>query len=184
MLPQPSKQTSIYNIEIKTPKMRRLIVLLIAACALIPTANAGYGDHQHLTPEQFQAKQRAYITEKAGLTAEEADKFFPLYFELQKRKNELNGQARDWMQKGRKDDITDAEYGKILESVYDTRIAINELEKAYLDKFRKVLSNKKLYAVQLAEVRFNRELLREMQQNMSRMQKQPPRPGARPHDRK
>jgi hypothetical protein len=164
--------------------MRRLIVLLIAVCALVPAAHAGYGDHQHLTPEEFQAKQRAYITEKAELTTEEADKFFPLYFELQKRKNELNGQARDWMQKGRKDNITDAEYGKILEGVYDARIAINELEKAYLTNFRKVLSNKKLYAVQLAEVRFNRELLRDMQKNVPPRKGQQSPPGARSRDRK
>lgn len=168
--------------------MRRLIVLLIAICGLIPFAHAGFGDHQFLTPEQFQAKQRAYITEKAGLTSEEADSFFPLYFELQKRKNELNNQARDWMQKGRKENISDAEYGQILEGVYNARIAINELEKTYLAKFQKVLSNKKLYAVQHAEVRFNRELLRELQQNMqqnmqrNRPQNRPPQatpPGRR-----
>jgi hypothetical protein len=183
MPPQPSKTSSFHNVEIKTPKMRRLIVLLIAVCGLAAVAHAGYGHQQFLTPEQFQEKQRAYITEKAGLTAEEADKFFPLYFELQKRKNELNAQARDWMQKGRKENITDVEYGKILEGVYDARIAINELEKAYLTKFRKVLSNKKLYAVQLAEVRFNRDLLREMQKNFSSRMPQPP-PGARPRDRR
>lgn len=39
------------------------------------------------TKEEFRARQEAYLTQKAEITQEEATKFFPIYFELQDRKN-------------------------------------------------------------------------------------------------
>lgn len=62
--------------------MKKLIVLLIMMCGFAPVLWAADGCQQHLSPTEFRAKQQAYITEKAGLTKEEAAKFFPLYFEL------------------------------------------------------------------------------------------------------
>ncbi|MDR0961087.1 MAG: hypothetical protein LBM62_00800 [Mediterranea sp.] len=144
---------------------RKIILLLIALCGFIPVLKAVDGCNQHLSPEEFRAKQRAFITEKAELTPQEAEKFFPLYFELQDRKKQLNDEAGALLRKGRNAKITDAEYGEMLDGVYDLRISINRLEKHYLDKFRKILSNKKLFAIQRAEIHFNRELLKGIQRN-------------------
>ena len=101
------------------------------------------GCNQHLSPDEFRAKQKAYITEKAGLTKEEAAKFFPVYFELQDRKKQLNDEAWNLLRKGRDEKTTEAQYNEILEGVYDARIATNRLEKTYYEKFKKILSNKK-----------------------------------------
>ena len=60
----------------------------------------------HFSPEEFQAKQRAYITEKAELTKEEADAFFPLFFELQKKKFELERNARKDFKRQRGEKMT------------------------------------------------------------------------------
>ena len=120
------------------------------------------GCNQHLSPDELRAKQKAYITEKAGLTKEEAAKFFPVYFELQYRKKQLNDEAWNLLRKVRDEKTTEAQYNEILEGVYDARIATNRLEKTYYEKFKKILSNKKIYLVQRAEMRFNRELLKVM----------------------
>ena len=63
--------------------IKKLLVLWVVACGFMPLLWAVEGCEQHLTKEEFRAKQQAYITEKAGLTSEEATAFFPLYFELQ-----------------------------------------------------------------------------------------------------
>ena len=63
--------------------MKKLIVLLVMMCSLAPVLRAADGCNQRLSPAEFRARQKAYITEKAGLTKEEAARFFPLYFELQ-----------------------------------------------------------------------------------------------------
>ena len=49
-----------------------------------------------------------------------------------------------------------------MEGVYDARISSDRLDKTYFDKFKKILSCKKIYLVQKAEMRFHRELLKGM----------------------
>lgn len=143
--------------------MKKLIVLLIMMCSFAPVLWATDGCNQHLSPAEFRAKQKAYITERAGLTKEEASKFFPLYFELQDKKKEQNDKAWSLIRQGKDEKTTEAQYDAIMEGVYDARIASDRLDKAYFGKFKKILSAKKLYLVQKAEMRFHRELLKGMQ---------------------
>ena len=123
--------------------MKKLIVLMLVFLSFGSVISLAAGrSEQRLTKEEFRAKQQAFITEKAGLSEDEAEKFFPLYFELQDEKKQLNDKA--W------------------EGVYDARIASDELEKSYFEKFRKILSCKQIYEVQQAEMRFHREWLKNM----------------------
>ena len=58
--------------------------------------------------------------------------------------------------------LSEAQYGKVLDDIYNTRIAIDELEKSYLAKYRQILTYKKIFQIQKAEIRFHRELLKTM----------------------
>lgn len=147
--------------------MKKLIVLFVMICGFMPLLWAGHGVDQHMSPEEFRAKQKAFITQKAELTKEEAAKFFPVYFELQDRKKQLNDEAWQLLRKGKDDNLTEEQYNEILEGVYDTRIASDRLDKTYYEKFKKILSCKKIYMVQRAEVRFHRELLKGMNRKQS-----------------
>lgn len=140
--------------------MKRALIWIVVL-AFAPLVWATGGCDQRLSKEEFRARQQAYITEKAGLTAAEAEDFFPLYFELQDRKQQLNDEAWKLMREGKKEGVTEARYDEIMESVYDARIAADRLEKSYYGKFKKILSSKKIYLVQQAEMRFHRELLRQ-----------------------
>ncbi|MEG2331276.1 MAG: hypothetical protein RSB62_03125 [Bacteroides sp.] len=140
--------------------MKKVIILLLMVVSFLPLLHAVERCDQRLSPEEFRAKQQAFITEKAALTKEEAAKFFPIYFELQDQKKQLNDEAWSLIRKGRNEDTTEAEYNKILEKVYDTRIASDQLEKSYFEKFKKILSSKKIYMVHRAEMHFHRELLK------------------------
>lgn len=135
------------------------------ACGIMPLLWAADGCNQRLTRDEFRAKQKAYLTDKAGLTEDEAAKFFPMYFELQDQKKKLNDEAWSLLRKGRNENTTEAQYEEIMEGVYEARIASDRLEKTYFHKFKKILSCKKIYMIQKAEVRFHRELLRGMQQH-------------------
>ena len=142
--------------------MKRALVLWIVVLAFAPLAWAIGGCDQRLSKDEFRARQQAYITEKAGLTPQEAEAFFPLYFELQDRKHQLNEEAWQLMREGKKENLTDDRYDEIMEGVYDARIASDRLEKTYYGKFKKILSSKKIYQVLRAEMRFHRELLKGM----------------------
>lgn len=143
--------------------MKRLILLIVMIGSFVPQLWATDGCQQErLSPEEFRAKQQAYLTEKAELTPDEAAKFFPIYFELQDRKKQLNDEAWNLLRQGKEASTSEARYGEIMEGVYDARIAADRLEKTYFEKFKKILSCKKIYLVQKAEMRFHRELLKSM----------------------
>jgi hypothetical protein len=115
---------------------------------------------QRMTPEQFKERQKEFIAKQAGLTAQEAKDFFPIYFELQDKKRGFNEKAWRLLEKGKDDELSDTEYERNMLEVYDMRIESDQLEKAYYTKFRKVLSPRKIHAVQRAEARFHREVMR------------------------
>lgn len=142
--------------------MRKVIALVVLLCGFMPVLWAADGCEQHLSREEFRAKQKAYIIEQANLTKDEAAKFFPVYFELQDKKKKLNDESWNLMRKGKDDKTTEAQYEEINEKVANNRIAADQLDKTYLGKFKKILSSKKIFLVQRAEMRFHREMIKGM----------------------
>lgn len=137
--------------------------MLIVCVSAAPFLWAWDGCNQHISPDEFRKRQRAFITEKAELTRQEATEFFPVYFELQDKKKGLYDQIAQLMhQQGRKENVTEAQYEEMIEKASGLRAAQEELERVYYEKFKKILSYKKIYLVQRAEMHFNRELLKIM----------------------
>ena len=93
--------------------MRKLIAWVVLLCGFMPVLWAADGCDQHLSREEFRAKQKEFITEQAGLSKKEAAKFFPVYFELQDKKKKLNDESWDLMRKGKDDKTTEAQYAEI-----------------------------------------------------------------------
>lgn len=142
--------------------MKKLIILLFLFTASVSQAWGIEDNDQHLTPDEFKAKQQAFITEDAGLTSEEANAFFPVYFEMQDKKRDINDRVWKLIRKGKDPKTTEAQYDEIITKVYDLRIASDKLEKAYFQRFKGILSSRKIYLVQKAEMGFHRELLKGM----------------------
>ena len=126
----------------------------------------------HFSPEEFQAKQRAYITEKAELTKEEADAFFPLFFELQKKKFELERNARKDFKRQRGEKMSEEECRKFVYNMADVKIEVAKLEREYTDKYLQVLSPCKVRRVQFAEGSFQRDLMKKMTERRDKAQKE------------
>ena len=75
---------------------RHITTLLVGLVCLMAAAQQPQGqrpERPSMTLEEFQTKQKEFIAQQAGLTEEESDAFFPLYFELQNKKHELNGRV-------------------------------------------------------------------------------------------
>ena len=65
---------------------RTLTTLLVVLVCLAAAAQQPQGkrpERPRMTPEEYQAKQKEFISRHAELTEEESAAFFPLYFELQ-----------------------------------------------------------------------------------------------------
>ena len=141
-------------------KIRYFITLV--ACLLCVSTFAQKKDQR--SKAEFRAKQQAYMAQKAGLTTEESEKFFPLYFEFQDKKKEINKDAWGTAKKGIKPDTTDQEYKEIIDNFFTDQEAIAKLEREYIEKYRKVLSDKKIYMLYWAEIKFSRNMLKILQE--------------------
>lgn len=162
---------------------RTLITLSFIVITLLATnaqeQQKPKGEKLRFSPEQFQAKQRGYITEKAKLTQEEADAFFPLFFELQKEKFRIEREARSKVIKERGQKLTDEQCKELLTNGADARIKIAELEKEYIAKYLNAVSAKKLLEIQRAEHSFQNYMLKSISRNDAR--KEPKRERTRLH---
>ena len=143
-------------------KRHLLTSLLLFFIALTAGAQEQKKGRPHFSPEEFPAKQQAYITEKAGLSPEEAEAFFPLFFELQKKKFDLERGARKDFKKQRNEQMTEEECRKFVYNMADVKIEIAKLEREYTDKYLEVLPPCKVRRVQHAENSFQRDLMKKM----------------------
>lgn len=142
--------------------MKKSIFIGLLICfSLVSTVSAQQRDDKRKENfEQFRAKRIAYITEKVKLTPKEAEVFWPLANELQEKKYELNKPLREERKKQRASQtaLTEADYLKIIDANADIRIKEAQLNKEYLEKFKKTLSAEKIFKYQKAE----EELMRQM----------------------
>lgn len=143
--------------------IQRLATLLIILCIGI-SMQAQAPKKSGFSKEEFRARQESYLTQKAELTKEEAAKFFPIYFELQDRKKAVNDEGWNQIRKGKDPKTTEAEYEQIVDNIVKTRIDADKLDLEYLQKFKKILSAKKIYKLQRAEMKFHRDILKIMHQ--------------------
>lgn len=144
--------------------------LFLFLAAIASNAQEARRDRPHFSPEEFQEKQRTYITEKADLSPEEADAFFPLFFELQKMKFELEHDSRKNFKKRCNENISEEECRNIVYHMADTKVEIAKLEREYTDKYLEVLPACKVRKVLHAECTFQRDLMKKMTEHRNNRQ--------------
>lgn len=118
--------------------------------------------------EKIKAARAAYITERLGLTAEEAEKFWPIYHEFSEKREDIRERFKQERGANKSEkEMLDLEF-KLKQEQLD-------LEKDYSQRFQKVISPQKLMNLRQAEGDFRKLLLRqinERQHQAERMQRQ------------
>lgn len=142
--------------------MKKILLILILLCCSTPFIVAQEQQKKHYSHEEYCKQQQEFITKHAKLTPEEAKQFFPLFFELQKSKWEINKEARKRTKKDNEQEITAEEFNKLVNKIADAKIKIAQLEKSYIEKYLKVIPARKILDVQRAEDRFQREMIKKM----------------------
>ena len=116
------------------------------------------------SPAEYWKQQQEFFSKEAGLTASEAEKFFPLYNELQQKKRELNRSVRQQTRQNGPG-MTEEQAAKAIEAMAESKIKIAQLEKEYLEKFKDILPASKILKIQNAEEQFNSKMLKDIQQS-------------------
>ena len=113
--------------------------------------------------EKVEAMKIAFITEKINLTPEEAQLFWPVYNEYNAKREVLRKKMRQ-AQKADNEKTTpsDDEIAKRIANHFEIRQAELNLDKAYHEKFIKVLPINKVGKLYRADHDFKRELLKKI----------------------
>lgn len=164
-------------------RLNRLLTIVVFMFALVLTASAqqqqrraqGFSPQnfgqQKFSPEKFKADIEKYITNEAGLTPQEAAKFFPIYSELYEKQRAIFERQRQQSrikpadEKGCRDAIRKRD---------EIEVELKQLLQTYHNKMLNVIPASKLYDVIQAEDRFHRSELKRWSfgQNNQFMQRQ------------
>lgn len=154
--------------------MKKLIVLLSFLLAIMvvqaqpprggrpPEGPPKKGMNQ-ANKENLEAQKVAYLTAKANLTSDEAAKFWPVYNRFDDERKALKKQQKIIIRDGRSlsELASDSDIEKALNAILDLRTKEIELERKYLQEFKKVLPMKKIAIIVAGEKEFYSQVLRE-----------------------
>lgn len=115
--------------------------------------------------EKIEAFKRTFITMQLGLTVEEAEKFWPLY-------NEVNNQIRSIREEYRSkynedfdpDALSDEELQQSIDDYFEMEQARLDLWKEYTQKFTEVLPLNKVVMLSMVEAEFKRQIMNKFEQ--------------------
>lgn len=146
--------------------MVKKIVLLICLCTL---SNIVAQDKKE-SREKIRSLKIAYITEQLNLTANEAEKFWPIYNDYDRKQNELRYKTRSEIREaikksGKVDALSEIEAKKLISSKLNNDKKIYELHNGFLSKVEKIISYKKIIKLQIAEIDFTRKLMKKYKRN-------------------
>ena len=108
-----------------------------------------------------------FITQKLDLTPEEAQKFWPVYNEFQKKREEFRKKKHGDGKKTKQalDSLSDKEIEKLVDDEIASRQKELDLQKEYHSKFKSVLPIKKVAQLYRAEEQFAHHLLNQLSEN-------------------
>jgi hypothetical protein len=109
---------------------------------------------------RVEARRAAFLSQRLQLTPEEAQVFFPLFNEYFSKLKVIRQQLHT---EKRVEDLNDVEAEKAIATQFDVETRVIDLKKDYYQKFKKVLSAKRVALLYKAERDFKGELLNELQ---------------------
>lgn len=141
--------------------------ILIAISALFATSLLAQPGEPPLREkkEKVDAMRAAYITNELDLSTEEAQTFWPVYNEMDKKIEKIRMASMEHRKQMKEDgikpeDLSDDELSKMMEDQFKNESAILAIKQDYHKKFIKVLGTKKTFKLYMAEREFMRDLMR------------------------
>jgi transcription termination factor NusB len=156
----------------KTINMKTLQMYVIVAIFFI--SGLSFGQEVKNPGEKVRSLKIAYITQELELTAKEAEKFWPVYNEYDRK---IRGLERNERMKVRTiikesngyKNLTDNQADEILNRIYKIERQIFDTKKEMDQKLSKVISKKKILRLKHIEREFVRNLMNRLRSRKKRM---------------
>ncbi len=150
-------------LESKEKKMKMLQkIIWIFLPLLITTASFGQGPGEDREKdEKIEALKVGFITKELNLTSAEAEKFWPLYNEMEDKMKEIRQSCRKINHEMRdsEDKISNEDAKKKLNTLFENEQKELDIKKEYSEKFIKLIGEKRTLKLLSLEHEFRRVLL-------------------------
>ena len=152
--------------------MNRIVITLLLFIFVSSSsfAQERNGEGREKMRSRIEAQKISYITQKLDLSPKEAQQFWPLYNELEKKKHDIRVRSKILFKKlyRGKDSIPEEELLKISDNLIDLRLENVQLEKSYHIEYKKILPAKKILDLYHTEKQFQGMLLRQIKEKGKR----------------
>ncbi len=137
-------------------------ILFILIAAILPIASFAQDNNHKQWWKEMQEYKMNFIAKEIGLSEEQKEKFFPIYNEMEAAIFKLNKETRELEKKisSNKQDVSDIEYEKAAEAMFELNAKEGSIEESYFTKFQSVLTPKQLFKLKIAERKFTREVMK------------------------
>jgi len=143
--------------------MNRIILMVLAGVFVFAGLKASAQNESHeARMEKYRTEKIAFLTTKLELTSAEAEKFWPIYNQMEKERWEAQKSRRDLEDKVRaaEENLSDAEVTKLTRDFAGSMQKEGALMTSYNEKFLKVLAPKKVLKLYKAENEFRMNMIR------------------------
>lgn len=147
------------------PKKKRLLLFLTLLFSIGMSQAQNRGHHKKEYQQKIKAYRVSYFTEKLDLTVEEAEKFWPLYRQYDKRKDSLH-QSYFHRHKTLRDslsEITEEQALQLLEQQLHKETLLLQQKKEQIEAFTRIIGPRKTFKLMHLEHRFRQRLIEKIQ---------------------
>ena len=137
---------------------RLLLITLFLSFAM--SANA----QRHDRNERIKTLKIAFITERLDLSESEAEKFWPVYNNLEDEKEKLRAEAQNFKKDRDIETISDDEARLLIQGFLELEDRKSALHKKYINDLLRVIPAKKVILLKATEDAFNKRLFQQMRE--------------------
>jgi hypothetical protein len=141
--------------------MKTAVYILIFSFFFIARPAFGQGNDAR---EKIEAARIALITERLGLSSEQAQKFWPVYNEYDQQRRDLARQLQDARSQADVNQMTEEQSQNLMDFAMSIRERQVQLEKHYAQRLTNVISAQQLLSLKKAEDDFRRMILRRLEE--------------------
>lgn len=145
--------------------MKHVLVSIILLGSLSAYGQDG-SKNRKVKKEKIEQAKIAFFTQKLELTAEEAEKFWPVYNEMHKKIKESRSTMKklfEPIKEGKT--LSDNEYKNILKSVHEAEEKNLDIKNEFANKTADIIGYKRVFELKIAEKEFKKRLMERMKES-------------------
>lgn len=147
--------------------MKRTIYILTMLLALLPLVSNAQSKE---AKKQIEAARIALITERLELTPDQAEKFWPVFREYDKKRQQLRMELRQTRKGVDPQQMSEDESRALMAKALEIKQKELDLEKDYSKRFTRVLSSQQVLSLSKAEKDFQQMLMKRINEQRRNQQ--------------